>query len=307
MSEISRRPSKPWWAITTTSASGAPSSSAPTPPRRGGSRCRIRSARAARSRVALGDARDRAGATLRREAGPLGIDQHAVAGSEAVGERPHPLELLRLARSAAHEVVRQPSPGDVEAGIGEQLALEHVAQADPVRAGDEVRRQQVVDDARVADQHDHGPRRDLVATRDLEPQPEQRTHRAEQRAGPQLLDAPGHLAQPGAAPTAEARDPQRRQRGDARRPRRRGTPRGTGRAARPSAARRTPPGAPRRSPRPTTSSTGSSTVTSTRPSTSGGIVRSRRRTVSARVSSTPPRSTSPFSAIPAGDRYVSVR
>ena len=83
-----------------------------------------------------------------------------------------------------------------------------------MRTGDEVRRQQVVDDARMADQHDHGPRRDGVVPRHLEPHAEQRPHCPEQSAGPQLLQTPGHVGQPRSTAAPQARDPHRRQRGE---------------------------------------------------------------------------------------------
>ena len=134
--------------------------------------------------VALGDPRQRAGAALGREAGPLGVDQHSLVRLQAPGQRVHPLQLHRLARAAADEVVRQAPAGDVEAGVGEQLALEHEAQPDPMRTGDEDRGQEVVDDARVADQDDHRPRRDLLLAGHLEAEAEQRPDRPEEDADP---------------------------------------------------------------------------------------------------------------------------
>ena len=144
--------------MTRMSASGAPSRIASTPPTFGGSRWWICSARAASAGSRSAIFAIMREAALLGEARALGEDQHALVGAHALGEPAHVLALDLGAGAAAHEVVRQPLAADVEARVVQQLALEQVAQADLVRPRDEDRRQQVVEDARVADEHDHRAR-----------------------------------------------------------------------------------------------------------------------------------------------------
>ena len=76
-------------------------------------------------------------ANRRRESCPLGIDEHALVLAEIAREAAYRGDLARgIVRAAPHEDVRQYPPDHVEAGIPEQLALEHPAQAEAVATRD---------------------------------------------------------------------------------------------------------------------------------------------------------------------------
>ena len=71
-------------------------------------------------------------APLGRETRALGEEHHTLVGLEAVRERADASDLGGVADAAPHERVGQTIADQVEAGIPEQLALEHVAQAERV-------------------------------------------------------------------------------------------------------------------------------------------------------------------------------
>ena len=133
-------------------------------------------------------------------------------------ERAHAGDLgLRVVGAAADEAVRQPPAGDVDRRVGEQLALEHVAQPQPVRRGDEEGGEEVVDDARVPHQDDDRPRRDRVGALDVEAEREQPPRGAEEERRPERLQPVGALDQPRARrhrPGEEERDDRERLRGE---------------------------------------------------------------------------------------------
>ena len=91
--------------------------------------------------------------------GALGEDHGAlVRVAYPLGHRADRVELgLRVGCAPVEEVVGQPVADDVEAGIGQQLALEHVVRLEP-RLGHEPRGEQRVGQARVARQDDHRTR-----------------------------------------------------------------------------------------------------------------------------------------------------
>ncbi len=87
-----------------------------------------------------------------------------------------------------------------------QLALDHEAKADPVRAADDHVGQRVVDDARVANQHQHGPRPGELEVLDLEVQVEQRADARQVAPEPAALESK-HAVASTRAVTAAGDDP----------------------------------------------------------------------------------------------------
>ncbi len=128
-------------------------------------------------------------AALGREAGPLGEEQHAFPGTEVALQAAHLGDGAGgLGAVAADEDVGNPVAGDVEAGLGQQLLLEHVAQLQLEGVGDEGAGEQHVDEARVADERDVRPalREGVLFEHET-----QRAHRGQQRAGVAALDGEG--------------------------------------------------------------------------------------------------------------------
>ncbi len=120
----------------------------------------------------------------------LGIDEHAVAGTEPLEQALDGGDLaLAVAGAALHEGVRQAVADDVQARVPQQLALHDVAQHDAVTVGDEHRRQHGVADAGVAQEEQEGaPPHDLVAA-DGRAHGEDPFGAAEEAARPPALEA----------------------------------------------------------------------------------------------------------------------
>lgn len=137
----------------------------------------------------------------------LRINEDAGARPDTYLERANRLDFpLRIDPVARHEVVGQKVPGDVDAGVGEELALQHVTELELVAIGDEDRGQEHVDDARVTHEDEDGAalRRELVAV-DLEAKREERPHRRELHARVEALNGPRQGLSPG--PRSERREP----------------------------------------------------------------------------------------------------
>ncbi len=118
----------------------------------------------------------------------LRVDDRGVAaahlrrqGSDGVDPR------SAIARIPIEKMVREPVPHDVEAGVHEQLPLEHVPRAH-LDLGDEPRRQQRVRDTRVGAADDDRSRPERVEVVDLEPEIREETKRVHQARGPPSLE-----------------------------------------------------------------------------------------------------------------------
>ena len=159
----------------------------------------------------LGALRFRRGADRRllslREPGAFGEDQDAVSlPVEPRGQHPDTVDLtVAVARPASHEVRRHPAGADVERRQRLELALERVAKVEIVRTADELRRQAVVDDARVTREHDHGASSDQLVSLHVEAHAAHATDARDVACTPrhlELVRAPppgGTVASPGAA------------------------------------------------------------------------------------------------------------
>jgi hypothetical protein len=106
--------------------------------------------------VALGDLGERPLPFGGRGAGALGKDDGDVAVAHVGGQVTERDEFAgRVGCVAVDEVVRHPTADDVEAGVEEQLALQHVAGALTCAGGDHPGAEQRVGKAGVTAQH-HG-------------------------------------------------------------------------------------------------------------------------------------------------------
>ena len=125
--------------------------------------------------LALGDDLLRARELLGGAARALGVDQDAVIGAEVLGQRRQLRELCAwVTGRAPDEQRRHPAAADVDRRQDPQLALDHEPEPDSVRAADDHVGERVVDDARVADHHEHRAGAGVLEPVELEAQSEQR-------------------------------------------------------------------------------------------------------------------------------------
>ena len=181
-------PSKPVCHASTTSAVGAPASIASEPAGRGGLRCSSAPSRSGAGRVALGDPGERAGPLLRARPGALREDHRGRVVAHVLGELPQGGELgARVGRAAVDEVVAHAVARDVEARVGEQLALDDEPDVMVGGPDHDPRRDERVGEAGVPGE-DHRRRGiERLDPFDLHTQARRETERAEQARRPPPL------------------------------------------------------------------------------------------------------------------------
>ncbi len=97
-------------------------------------------------------------------------------------------------RIPVDEVVGHPVSADVQCRVGEELLLQHPAEADPIWLGHKDVGEKVVHDAHVAKQHDDRPRRHHLGPAHDELEPEDALHGGHDRVDPPGLERVAPLA-----------------------------------------------------------------------------------------------------------------